>query len=305
VKIIRSLNQITKNHPTLALTIGNFDGIHLGHLEIINQVKKIAKEKNLASAILTFEPHPVVFFKPEKKDGFRITSLAQKLRIFRDSGIDYAIILPFNSKLAEIEAKDFAEKILIKKLQVKDLIIGYDFTFGKNREGNFKMLENFDLNLSEISPIKKLGKTCSSTEIRKLISEGKIAEANQILGRNFMISGLVIEGKKLARQMNFPTANLKAKTPVIKPKFGVYKSSTFIPHLNQSFDSITNFGIKPTVDAKGSEPIFETHIFNFDQDLYGKKIEVEFLDFIRPEKKFSSLQELKKQIALDIEKITL
>jgi riboflavin kinase/FMN adenylyltransferase len=300
VKIIRNLNQISKNHPALALTIGNFDGLHLGHVEIINQVKKIAKEKKLFSAILTFEPHPAVFFKSKNKFDFRLTSLAQKLQILEEIQVDYAIVLPFNKKFADISANDFAEKILIKTLRVKDLVIGYDFNFGKNREGNFKMLERYDLNLVEISPIKILDKTCSSSRTRELINEGKITEANQILGRNFTIKGLVIQGKKLARQMNFPTANLKTKPHLIKPKFGVYKTKTFIPHLNKEFNSITNFGIKPTFDNIGFEPIFETHIFDFNEDLYGKKIHVEFLDFIRPEKKFSSLVELKSQIEKDI-----
>lgn len=299
MKIIRSLKQISETHPPLALTIGNFDGLHLGHASIINQVKKIAKEKKLFSAILTFEPHPAVFFKSKNKIDFRLTSLAQKLRILKEMQVDYVIILPFNHKLAEVSAHDFAEKILIKTLRVKDLVIGYDFTFGKDREGNFKMLEGYDLNLVEISPVKIFEKTCSSTRIRELISEGKITEANQILGRNFTVKGLVIEGKKLARQMNFPTANLKTKPHLIKPKFGVYKTETFIPHLNKTFKSITNFGIKPTFDNVGFEPIFETHIFDFNQDLYGKKIYVEFLDFIRPEKKFSSLVELKEQIEKD------
>jgi riboflavin kinase/FMN adenylyltransferase len=300
VKIIRSLNQITKNHENLALTIGNFDGIHLGHLEIIDKVKKIAKQKNIACAILTFEPHPASFFKTKNNLNFRLTSLAQKLRIFKKLEIDYAIILPFNQSLSKISAENFAQKILIKKLKVTELIIGYDFAFGKNRQGNFKMLENYNFNLHEISPKKINEKTCSSTLIRGLLNDGNIALANQILGRNFAIEGVVIEGKKLARQMNFPTANLKAKPHLIQMKFGVYKSKVFIAHLNQTFNAITNFGFKPTFNNSSFEPIFETHIFNFNGDLYSKKIVVELIDFIREEKKFSSISELKKQIETDV-----
>lgn len=300
MKIIRSLNKIAKTHPSLALTIGNFDGIHLGHLEIIDKVKKIANEKNIFSAVLTFEPHPASFFKIKNNLNFRLTSLAQKLRIFKELEIDYAIILPFNQTLANISANDFTQKILIKKLKVCELIIGYDFAFGKNRQGNFKMLENYDFNLHEISPKKINDKTCSSTLIRNLLTDGNIALANQILGRNFSVQGLVIKGKKLARQMNFPTANLKSKPHLIQPKFGVYKSKIFIPHLNKVFNGISNFGFKPTFNDIGLEPILETHIFNFNQDLYGKKIIVELTDFIRPEKKFSSLSNLKEQIETDI-----
>ncbi len=313
MQIIRNLNKI-KNAlpqlaiPQLALAIGNFDGVHLGHMSIINEIKKIAKEKNISSAILTFEPHPVAFFQPDKARDFRITNLAQKLKIFKEQQIDYIIILPFNQNLANIEAYDFIQKILVKSLNVKSLVIGYDFIFGKNREGNFSLLEKeskkFDFarrfDLMEISALKKSQEICSSSFIRKLLKDGKVVESNQFLGRNFTITGIVNEGRKLARQLGFPTANLIAKPHIIKPKFGVYKTLTFIPHLNQKFPSITNFGIKPTVHEE-KIPLYETHIPNFNQDLYGKKIEVEFIDFVREEKKFASLEELKRQILDDLE----
>ena len=313
MQIIRNLNKI-KNAlpqlaiPQLALAIGNFDGVHLGHMSIINEIKKIAKEKNISSAILTFEPHPVAFFQPDKARDFRITNLAQKLKIFKEQQIDYIIILPFNQNLANIEAYDFIQKILVKSLNVKSLVIGYDFIFGKNREGNFSLLEkeskNFDsarrFDLMEISALKKSQEICSSSFIRKLLKDGKVVESNQFLGRNFTITGIVNEGRKLARKLGFPTANLIAKPHIIKPKFGVYKTLTFIPHLNQKFPSITNFGIKPTVQEE-KIPLYETHIPNFNQDLYGKKIEVEFIDFVREEKKFASLEELKRQILDDLE----
>lgn len=285
--------------PPLALTIGNFDGVHLGHLQILAQVKKIAKEKNLASAILTFEPHPISFLRPDKTKDFRITSLAQKLKNFSDAKIDFAIVLPFNKKMSEISAGDFVQKILIETLNIKDLVIGYDFTFGKNREGNFKLLEEFNLNLTEIAPVKNNDLTCSSSVIRKLISEGKILEANKVLGKNFTICGVVNQGRKLAAQLGFATANLIAKPTIIKPKFGVYKTSTFIPHLGKTFSSITNFGVKPTLNETNA-PLFETHILGFSENIYGKKICVGFLDFIRDEKKFGSLEELKKQIEIDV-----
>ncbi|OFW80553.1 MAG: hypothetical protein A2887_05270 [Alphaproteobacteria bacterium RIFCSPLOWO2_01_FULL_40_26] len=338
MKVIRNLKNCSKSITPLALTIGNFDGVHLGHSAILKQVKKIAKEKNLASGILTFEPHPIAFLHPEKPGDFRITSLAQKLKIFHDEEIDLVIILPFNQKLSEISAPDFVQKILLETLNIKHLTIGYDFTFGKNREGNFKMLEKFDFGhvanqlseksepliykgssslkmvrngdlrqshfgLNEISPTKIANRTCSSSSIRKFITEGKISEANEILGRNFSITGIVNEGKKLASQLGFPTMNLAVKPHIIKPKFGVYKTRTFIPHLNQKFSSITNFGIKPTLHQDQDEPLFETNIPDFNKEIYGKKIHVEFLDFIREEKKFASLGELKQQIERDINQI--
>lgn len=303
MKIIRSLSQI-KSMPPLALTIGNFDGVHLGHSQILNQVKKIAKEKNLASAVLTFYPHPITFLRPDLTRDFNIFSLAQKLRIFRDQKIDYVIVLPFNKKLADISANDFVKKILLEALNIKHLTIGYDFTFGKNREGNFKMLEEYKLDLSEISPVKNGEQTYSSSIIRKLLLDGKIKQANEFLGKNFVISGIVNSGRKLASQLGFPTANLLVKPHLLKPKFGVYKTETFIPSLNKKFPSITNFGVKPTISGDNA-PLFETHIPNFSENLYGQKIYVEFLDFIREEKKFASIEELRTQIKNDVEKIGL
>ncbi len=285
----------------LSLTIGNFDGVHLGHLKILNQVNEIAAQNNLTSAVLTFEPHPISFFKPQQAKDFRITSLAQKLKIFRAAKIDLVIVLPFNQQIAEISAIDFIKENLIKKLNVKELVVGHDFTFGKNREGNFSLLKKF-LPTTEISAVTFENQICSSSLIRKLITSGEIKKANQLLVKNFTISGSVNEGKKLARTLGFPTLNLKAKPPIIKPKFGVYRSSTFLPHLNQTFASITNFGIKPTA-IEALEPIFETHIFNFNQNLYGKKAEIQLLDFIREEKKFTSLEELQEQIKADVEGI--
>ncbi len=307
MQIIRNLKNIPKI-PPLSLTIGNFDGVHLGHLEIIEEMKKNAEEQNLAPAILTFEPHPVSFFNEEKRSKFRITNLAQKLQIFRELGVKYCIILPFNQSLSELDAEDFIVKILLKKLNAKNLIVGYDFIFGKNRGGNFELLQNFSaksgFNLSKIEAKKNGEEIFSSSLIRKEISNGNIAKANQLLNKKFTIYGNVIRGQQLASKLGFPTANILPKAALIQPKFGVYKTSTFIPKFNKKFSSITNFGIKPTLQNQSSE-LFENHIFNFSENLYGQKIYIEFEDFIRDEKKFASLAELKEQIAKDVGKINL
>ena len=303
--IIRKPTQIKASQP-LALTIGNFDGVHLGHSKIVDEVKNFAKEKNLLSAILTFEPHPISFFKSDRAKDFRITSLSKKLKIFAEKEIDRTIILPFNQKIAAIKAEDFIEQILVKALNVKNLTVGYDFIFGQNREGNFQLLQQaskkFGFELNQISALKESEQICSSSLIRKFISEGKIVEANRFLGRNFAICGNVTSGRKLANQLGFPTANLLTKPHIIKPKFGVYKTLTFIPSLEKKFPSITNFGVKPTIGGD-LIPLLETHILNFDQNIYGKKIEVEFLDFVREEKKFGSLDELKEQIKKDLKSL--
>lgn len=301
--VIRNLNQPPLRIPPLALTIGNFDGVHFGHLQIIAEVKKIAEQKNLASAILTFEPHPLLLLRPQMARDFRISSLSQKLKIFASQKIDYAIILPFNQNLAAISANDFIQKILVESLNIKHLTIGHDFIFGQNREGNFQLLakesEKFRFGLNRISEVKFSERNCSSSMIRRLISAGEVVLANRLLEKNFAVCGIVNEGKKLASQLGFPTMNVRAKPFMIKPKFGVYKSTTFVPFLGKKFFSITNFGTRPTVN-EGAQPCFETHLLDFSQKIYGKKIFIELLEFIREEKKFNSLEELRKQIECDI-----
>ena len=306
--LIRNLNQINHQLPKLALTIGNFDGVHLAHQKIIEKTQEIAKKNNLSSALLSFEPHPISFLNKNKSDfngDFRITNLANKINLLKKYSLDYLIILPFNNNLSSIKANNFIEEILINKFNVKSLIIGYDFTFGKGREGNFKTLESYNFDLHEINPIKIFDKnhnevTISSSLARQYLKSGEIKSLNQILGHNFTIDGIVVEGKKIAGELGYKTANINHKINLIKPKFGVYKTRTFIEDENKFYDSITNFGIKPTFDNSSSKPLFETHILNFSKNLYHKKIRVEFLDFIRDEKKFSSIEELKKQIKIDI-----
>ena len=292
------------NLRDLCLTIGNFDGIHLGHQAIIKNLKEISKQRNLASAIMTFEPHPLAFFNDNKKIDFRISTLKQKIRILQKYKIDYLILQNFNKKFADLSADFFIKNILEKTLSIKYLLVGYDFTFGKNRQGNFKDLEGANFILEEVNPIKvkidNQNLTCSSSLIRSLLKSGDVKNANKILGHNFTIEGEVIHGKELARSLGFPTLNLNCKSQQIQPKFGVYKSFVRISDNTEKLLSITNFGIKPTIDNKESQPLFETHILNFNRDLYGKKIIVELEDFIREEKKFSSIENLKNQINLDI-----
>jgi len=309
--LIRNLNQINQQLPKIALTIGNFDGVHLAHQKIINYTQQIAKSKNIKSAILSFEPHPISFLNQKNQNfnhNFRITNLAQKLKLLKSHNFDYIIIIPFNNYLSSLNANFFVEEVLINKLNVDSLVVGYDFTFGQNREGNFKTLEQYNFELHEINPIKSNNLnadiTISSSLARKYIHLGEVKILPQILGRNFQVEGLVIEGNKLAQKLGFNTANFHTRYNLIRPKFGVYKTRTFIHKFNQYFDSITNFGMRPTtknLDFKPiMAPIYETHILNFSQNIYNHKITVEFLDFLRDEKKFSSLEELQNQIKLDL-----
>ncbi len=306
MRIIRNFNQ-AETLPPLALTIGNFDGVHLGHKKIIQTINEIASESNLKSAVLTFRPHPIQLFRPELARDFTISSLAQKLQNLHDEKIAYAMIAQFNQNFANINAGDFVKKILVEALNVKHLVIGYDFIFGKNREGNLQMLQEaaklYGFKVSNIEALKINGQICSSTAIRKMLQNGDVVGANQLLGKNFSIQGHVVSGRKLARQLGFATANIMAKPHIIKPKFGVYKVRLKIENRgagnNTTQNGIMNFGIKPTIGGT-FEPLYEIHIFDFNQDIYGKKISVELLDFLREEKKFDSLENLKQQIIMDV-----
>lgn len=301
MKLIRSLNNLKLTEP-LCLTIGNFDGFHLGHQKIISNIKSLCAKHNYKSAILTFEPHPYSFFKKENNKKFRISSLSQKLQYIKDSNIDYAIILPFNSNLSQISANNFINEILVNKLNTKHIIIGYDFVFGKNRSGNINTLIDNSLNryiVKQINVINKNNEICSSSNIRENIISGKIDIANNLLNKYFTINSRIISGQKIARNIGYKTANFIVPLNIIKPKYGVYHTKTFIYKLNKEYNSITNFGIKPTINNICHE-LCETHIPNFDSDIYNCKISTKFIKFIREEKKFNNIEELKEQISRDL-----
>jgi riboflavin kinase/FMN adenylyltransferase len=332
VKIIRNIKFLNRNLkqnfkeialPPLALAIGNFDGLHVGHLEIINKVKEIALQKKISSALVTFEPHPSNILNPNHSRDFRITNLASKLKIIKDQQIDYVIILPFNYNLAGCSADDFVVKILLDALNLKHLVIGHDFIFGKNRQGDINFLQDrsikYGFDLTKIDAFKIFidnnyqnynsdnAQICSSSKVRAMIVDGKIEIANKILGRNFTISGFVVGGNKIASKIGFPTANILSKPDIIKPKFGVYQILVEIVDLKQKFVAILNYGVRPTVNLEQKLPIYEIHIFNYDEQkygsLYGRKLQIEFISFIREERKFASLEELKEQIKKDCQRV--
>jgi riboflavin kinase/FMN adenylyltransferase len=313
--LIQKLNNINEDILANVAVIGNFDGLHLGHQALINKAQEVAKIKNIKKLLITFEPHPLKFFDKVGRiklaeNNFRINSLSQKLRIIKNYQFDYVVILPFNSDLSNIEAKDFLEKILIKRLNIRHLVIGYDFIFGKNRQGNFEFLEKegktFGLAIDRIEQIKYQNQICSSTNIRNLIREGEIAIANQLLGRNFAINGIVVNGNHNGSKIGFPTANIKINPSLLYPKFGVYETIVKINNQKQYFSAITNFGIRPTFNNDNIlQPVFESHIFNFNQNIYHQKISIELIKFIRMERKFNNITELKQQIKIDINQISI
>ena len=297
MKIYSNVN-LNNKHRNGVIAIGNFDGLHLGHLKVINEAKVKAKKLNLPFGVMTFEPIPVMFFNKKLKN-HRINSLEQKKNLLKKLKLDFLIVIKFNKYFSSLTAEDFIKKIIYKKIKCKYLYVSRNFKFGHKRRGNIKTLKKFeklfDYKRVITKPYKKNNKIISSTIIRKKIKAGKIEEINKLLNRVWSVEGKVIKGQKRGRKIGFPTCNLKLDNYVI-PRLGVY--TVKVSNKNFNKNGIANIGYRPTF--KGQSLLLETNIFGFRKNLYNKVVNVSFEKFIRPEKKFKNLEYLKKQIKLDI-----
>ncbi|MCU9811385.1 MULTISPECIES: bifunctional riboflavin kinase/FAD synthetase [Paraclostridium] len=295
--IIKSLDEVINVENTV-VTIGNFDGIHKGHIKLIKEAVKEAKTKNYKSVVFTFENHPMRYFRADSIK--HIITNEEKVKIFEDLGVDIVFMIPFDEYMTKISATDFVKTILHEKLKCKMVIVGHDFTFARNKEGNASLLEslgkNYNMKVKVIEPIKIKGRRVSSSYIRNLINDGNVSEIKDFLGRNYFLEGEVIHARKIGRTIGFPTANLKAEDKLIIPKNGIYAVKVYIK--NKVYYGATNIGYNPTVNGKALS--IETNIIDFDEEIYGEIIRVEFLDRIRDEKKFNSLDELKSQLRKDV-----
>ena len=301
MKIFRLDTETPFTKDSLCLTIGNFDGFHNGHQEILKTLKKISIDKKLLSAVMSFDPHPRSFFNKDVNN-FNIYTKKDKLNFLKDFGIDIYINFAFDKKLSEYSSNEFIDKILVKKLNIKNLIVGSDFKFGKDREGNvdilnsFSKIYNYEINLVNAVNIKNKKEKYSSSLIRKDIEDGNFENVSKSLGRYWHMTGKIVEGQKKARKINFPTANMEPDNHIL-PKKGVY--CVEVVYSGKKYFGISNFGVRPTVD--GSKLLLETHIFNFDEEIYGNELTVRFLTFIRSEQKFGNFDLLTEQIKKDIE----
>lgn len=295
--IIKSLDEVINVENTV-VTIGNFDGIHKGHIKLIKEAVKEAKTKNYKSVVFTFENHPMRYFRADSIK--HIITNEEKVKIFENLGVDIVFMIPFDEYMTKISATDFVKTILHDKLKCKMVIVGHDFTFARNKEGNASLLEslgkNYNMKVKVIEPIKIKGRRVSSSYIRNLINDGNVSEIKDFLGRNYFLEGEVIHARKIGRTIGFPTANLKAEDKLIIPKNGIYAVKVYIK--NKVYYGATNIGYNPTVNGKALS--IETNIIDFDEEIYGEIIKVEFLDRIRDEKKFNSLDELKSQLRKDV-----
>lgn len=298
--------QHTKNFrlekPCIA-TIGTFDGVHLGHQKLLQHLQNLKNKFGLQTAILTFDPHPRRVLFLEQQDLKLLTLSEEKLNLLENCGVDVTVVYPFDRDFASIDAEKYIAEILIKQLNVKHLIIGYDHKFGKNREGDFQLLKSFsekyNFTVEEISAKDIDNIAISSSKIRKSLEEGDVELAAKFLGHPYFIKALVIKGKQLGNTIGFPTANLKIMSPdKLIPKIGVYFVSVEIE--NKNYFGMMNIGTNPTVDSS-LQIKQEVNIFDFDGNLYSKTIRINFLKRLRDEKKFENLAQLVKQLELDKE----
>ena len=298
MQILRGL--YSPDNQQVALTIGNFDGLHLGHQALLDQLQLTARERGLATAAIIFEPHPREFFTPELAPA-RLTNLREKLERFAVLGLNRVHVCRFNEQFAKTTAAEFIET-LYSTLAAKHVLIGDDFRFGKARGGDFALMEKLGqlrgVTVKSMHTVQQDGIRISSTAVRLALSEGKLDLASRYLGRPYSISGRVEHGEKVGRKLGYPTANIQFKHNRAPLKGVVVVKVSIEDKIN--YEGVASLGVRPTV-AENGKPVLEVHLFDFHQEIYGKHLRVDFLHKLRDEMKFSGLESLTKQISLDVE----
>lgn len=296
MKLYRDLENFNTTADTV-ITIGNFDGVHIGHQKIIGKVVELSKKYNFEPVLFTFNNHPMSHFGADIE---LIMPESKKIQLIFEKGIKHLISIDFTDEFASMPAELFVREILVKKLKARYIVVGYDYRFGKKRQGDFNLLHmlsaKYGYSAIKIDKVEIDNITVSSTNIRKLIKEGNIELANKMLGREFDMEGVVTDGDNLGKLIGYPTANINHNNYII-PKYGVYITKTYIGE--QEYPSLTNVGIRPTIVDK-NELRIETYILNFDKDIYGKNVKISFLKYLREEMKFDSFNQLKMKIDEDV-----
>lgn len=305
MELIRGLQNIRPEHHGCVATIGNFDGVHLGHQAVLGQLAEKAAELNLPTTLVTFEPQPMEYFAPDKVPA-RLTRFREKITALQRYSVNRVCCLSFNAKLANLSAADFIEQILVKKLGVKYLVVGDDFCFGKNRSGTFATLlaagEKYGFQVVSMHTFNIDDERVSSTRIRHALEAGNMNAAEQLLGRRYRMSGRVAHGEKLGRELGFPTANIHLHRHA-SPVQGIFVVEVFglddLSQSSQPLKGVASVGTRPTVNQ--TKALLEVFLFDFDQDIYGRHLQVSFLKKLRDEEKYDSIEALTDQIQLDVE----
>ena len=299
MQILRSVPDAASS--PVALTIGNFDGVHLGHQAMLAKLRAAASARGLPACVMTFEPHPREFFAPDQAP-VRLTSMREKLELLREHGVARTHVLRFNFALAQVTAADFIGRILVRGLGVRWLQVGDDFRFGARRSGDLAMLRaqaaEQGYEVESMATVELDGARVSSTAVRDALAAGDVEKAERLLGRPYSISGRVIGGDRLGRRLGFPTANVQMKhnRPPLTGIFAVQ----FVRADGRPLQGVASLGVRPTVKAQGSAPVLEVYIFDFKEEIYGELVRVDFLHKFRDEAKYVDLDTLKAQIARDV-----
>ncbi len=300
MKIHYSLDQFRAQSPVV--TIGTFDGLHKGHQAVLDKLKELAREIDGESVVFTFYPHPRLVTSPGESSLRLLTTLEEKIQLFTKFGIDHLIVYPFNKEFSEMNYSDFVKEILVDKIETRCLVVGYDHKFGKNREGGFEYLQHcagrYGFRVEKMEALSVEDDNVSSTKIRLALQTGDIPKANHYFGYEFSLRGTVVEGKQLGRKMGFPTANIEASDKFkIIPGYGVYAVKVEID--GRIFKGMLNIGTRPTFNKNADNRSIEVNIFDFSENIYGKKITLYFIGKIRDEQKFNGIEALVEQLKKD------
>lgn len=298
MQICNSVDGLNLKNPVI--TIGSFDGLHLGHRKVISQLKNLADSIGGVSVVITFWPHPTKVLSPQKE----ITLLAtpdERDQLFAETGIDYLIVLPFTNEFSLLSYGNFVEEFLVKKLVINTLLLGYDNKIGHGGKGHFQQIQDLakihHFKVEELSALKNGDEQVSSTRIRELLAQGDIPGANNLLGYHFGMNGTVVYGQRLGTALGFPTANIMPHTDKFIPGIGVYAIRGYFD--GKIFNGMMNIGYRPTVSKEERKLVLEAHLFNFDENIYDKDLKIEFVVKMRDEKSFKSIDELRAQLQLD------
>ena len=300
MQIHYDLNNFGALNPVV--TIGTFDGVHLGHREVISELRRHSMLSGGESVVFTFEPHPRIVIAPQEDSLRLLSTKSEKIRLMEKIGIDHLVIYPFTKEFSKLTYDEFVSEILVKEMNISSLVVGYDHRFGKGRQGDFNSLEmlskSLNFKVEQLSQLVVDNKVVSSTKIRQALEEGNISKANHFLGYQYSLSGKVIEGNQIGRKIGFPTANIDTyDRHKLVPADGVY--AVLVESGGQILKGMLNIGIRPTVNYNADHKSIEVHIFNFDEDIYNSDITILFVEKIRNEQKFEGIELLKEQLIND------
>ncbi|MEY2560858.1 MAG: riboflavin kinase / adenylyltransferase [Verrucomicrobiota bacterium] len=301
MQVLRSISELGALSGPLFLAIGVFDGVHLGHQAVISTSAKHAKEAGGTPVVVTFDPHPAKVLRPQDAPHL-LTATQHKIALIRDLGVAHLLVLHFDREFAATRPEDFVTQLVADSRPLREICVGHEWSFGKNRAGNLDLLKRLGSTLHfdvvGVPAVMLNGEVVSSTAIRRAVADGDLTKATQMLGREYTILGTVKAGEKLGRKLGFPTANLSAHSEQFPPN-GVYVTEARLA--GALYRGVANLGYRPTVSAGKPERLLELHLFDLNKDIYGEEVEVRFLRYLRPEQKFENLDALKAQIVRDVE----